>query len=223
MTNLQLVNILWVMIFPDPRAPTEDGLIAIGGELTVENLCEAYRKGIFPWPQEGLPMLWFSPEKRGILDFADFHISSSLQKFKRKNPQISFTINEAFDQVIRGCREQKRKDQNGTWILEEMEEAYKALFSRGLAISIECWERPAETSRLALVGGIYGVLIDGLFSGESMFHRRTNASKLALCHLVEYLRSQGYRWMDIQMVTPLLEAFGGKYISREEFLRRKGL
>ncbi len=211
------------MIFPDPRAPTEDGLIAIGGELTTESLCEAYSKGIFPWPQEGLPMLWFSPEQRGVLEFADFHISSSLKKFSRNNPQLFFTLNQAFEEVIRGCREQKRTDQNGTWILEEMEMAYLELFEAGYTISLECWEPLGLGDAPVLVGGIYGVLLNGLFSGESMFHRRTNASKMCLWRLVEHLQSLGHKWMDIQMVTPLLSAFGGKYISREEFLQKKGI
>jgi len=210
------------MIFPDPRAETEEGIIAVGGELSVETLCEAYSKGIFPWPQEGLPMLWFSPERRGILEFTEFHVQKSLKKYARKNPQIFFTINQAFEQVIRECRLQERKGQSGTWILGEMELAYTELFRAGYVLSLECW-RPGLENQAELIGGIYGVMLDGHFSGESMFFREPNASKLALWQLVEYLRERGHQWMDIQMVTPVLEAFGGKYISREEFLQKRGL
>jgi leucyl/phenylalanyl-tRNA--protein transferase len=205
------------MLLPGPRAPIQDGLIAIGGDLKPETLLEAYRKGIFPWPQEGLPLLWFSPDPRGVLEFSELHISQSLRKFARQNPQLSFTINQAFPNVIAGCRLQRRQSQNGTWILPEMESAYLRLFEQGHILSLECWENGV------LVGGIYGVLVDQVFSGESMFHLRPNASKMCLWKLVEHLESLGHSWMDIQMVTPLLASFGGKLISREEFLQKRGL
>lgn len=204
------------MHFPSARAPIEEGLIAIGGDFSAEILIEAYSKGIFPWPQEGYPLLWFSPDPRGVLDFADFHVPSSLEKFAKKCTW-DFTINEAFEPVVRECRLQARPDQKGTWILPEMEGAYAELWDLDKAISLEVWNGEA------LVGGIYGVLLNGLFSGESMFYHESNASKMALWKLVDHLRSLGHQWMDIQMVTPVLESFGGKYISRDDFLKRKGL
>jgi leucyl/phenylalanyl-tRNA---protein transferase len=205
------------MNFPDPRAPIDEGLIAVGGDLEPQTLLAAYAKGIFPWPQEGLPLLWFSPDPRGILEFADLHIPRSLRKFAKQNPKLTFTINRAFPELISSCRRQFRKDQKGTWILPEMEVAYNKLFQMGHILSLECWESGQ------LVGGIYGVIIDGFFSGESMFHARPNASKMCLWKLVEHLQNQGQTWMDIQMVTPLLAVFGGKVIPREEFLQKRGI
>jgi leucyl/phenylalanyl-tRNA--protein transferase len=206
-----------MLYFPSARAPIDQGLIAVGGDFSVEVLKEAYQKGIFPWPQEGYPILWFSPDPRGVLDFKDFHVAESLKKFAKKNSHWEFTINEAFQRVVHECRLQARPDQKGTWILPEMEDAYAELWDEGLALSLEVWDGED------LIGGIYGVHMSGLFSGESMFHHQSNASKMALWKLVEHLKALGHRWMDIQMVTPLLESFGGKYISRDEFLTRKGL
>ncbi|MGZ5278492.1 MAG: leucyl/phenylalanyl-tRNA--protein transferase [Pseudobdellovibrionaceae bacterium] len=206
----------------NPRMSTPEGLVAVGGNLEIETLQEAYRLGIFPWPQEGLPLLWFSPDPRGILDFEDLHIPRSLVKWERQHPHWRYTVNQAFPQVIRQCRLQKREGQQGTWILPEMEEAYLALFDQGLILCLEVWEEDQ------LIGGIYGVL--GLkntgrlhFSGESMFHHQSNASKMAFVKLVEYLKKQGHTWIDIQMLTEVTTALGGKYISREEFLQRLGV
>jgi leucyl/phenylalanyl-tRNA--protein transferase len=206
-----------MMRLPPARAPIDDGLIAYGGDFSVELLREAYSKGIFPWPQEDMPILWFSPDPRGVLDFSDFHVSTSLKKWARTHEQWSYTFNQNFSQVMEQCRLQKRPGQNGTWILPEMEKAYLELFQRGEALSLEVWEEQQ------LIGGIYGVLIDGIFSGESMFHLKKNASKMALWKLVEELKSRGHQWMDIQMVTPVLAGFGGKLISRNEFLTRRNL
>lgn len=202
--------------FPDPRFTTPEGLVAIGGAWEADTLESAYGKGIFPWPQEGLPILWFCPDPRGVLDFDDFHVPASLRKFARRQ-NLVFTVDRAFREVMEACRAQPRPGQDGTWILAEMVPAYAELARRGKALSLEVWEDGV------LVGGIYGVLVQGLFSGESMFHSRPNASKMALWKMVEHLRGLGHRWMDIQMVTPVTEAFGGKYIPRDEFLRRRGL
>jgi leucyl/phenylalanyl-tRNA--protein transferase len=201
---------------------TPEGLVAVGGNLEIATLQEAYRHGIFPWPQEGLPLLWFSPDPRGILDFKDFHVSRSLIKWDRQHPEWNYTINEAFSKVIQGCRLQKREGQAGTWILPEMEEAYHRLFEQGQILSLEVWENGE------LIGGIYGVLSMAkngklLFSGESMFHVKSNASKMAFWKLVEYLKSHGHSWMDMQMLTEVTTSFGGKYISREEFLQKIGV
>lgn len=206
----------------DPRRSTPEGLVAVGGSLTVENLLEAYRVGVFPWPQEGLPMLWFSPDPRGVLDFEDLHVPRSLRKWEKQHPHWKYTLNKAFSQVIHQCRVQKRPDQQGTWILPAMEKAYRDLFDAGRVLSLEVWENED------LIGGIYGVVgvnASGQmhFSGESMFHLQSNASKMALVKLVEHLKNQGQTWMDIQMVTEVTAALGGKYISREDFLQRLGI
>lgn len=214
-------------LFPNPRHSTPEGLVAVGGNLQVETLRQAYRKGIFPWPQEGMPLLWFSPDPRGVLEFKDLHIPQSLKKFARKHEHWQFTFNRAFAQVIEACKTQPRRGpdgemQTGSWILPEMEEAYKTMFEQGHILSCECWENDE------LIGGIYGVLtmtLKGklLFSGESMFHHKSNASKMVLWKLIEHLQSQGHTWIDIQMVTEVTKAMGGKYIPREEYLQRIGV
>lgn len=198
--------------FPDPRETLAEGIIAIGGRLDVPTLYAAYSRGIFPWPQPGLPMLWFSPEKRGVLIFQNFKVSESLRRFRRRNPQITFTQNQAFHRVMEECAKQPRPGQDGTWITSSMLRAYQDFFEAGYCLSVEVWEGEE------LIGGIYGVLVEGVFSGESMFFRRPNASKLALWNLVEVLMEQGHEWMDVQMVTPVVASFGGKYIDREDYL-----
>ncbi|GIL16432.1 MAG: leucyl/phenylalanyl-tRNA--protein transferase [Oligoflexia bacterium] len=203
--------------FPNPRLTTAEGLVAVGGNLKVETLVAAYSKGIFPWPQEGYPMLWFCPDPRGVLDFHDFHVPTSLKKFEKKHPNWKVTTNQAFPEVIRQCRLQKRPGQSGTWISKEIQAAYIKFFEAGFVLSLEVWDGDE------LIGGIYGVLLKGLFSGESMFYKRDNASKIAFWKIVEHLKSLGHQWMDIQMVTSVTKAFGGKYIPREEFLRRLGI
>jgi leucyl/phenylalanyl-tRNA---protein transferase len=209
--------------FPDPRHATPEGIVAIGGRLNNETLAEAYGNGIFPWPHEGMPMLWFSPDPRGILDFSDFHVSTSLKKFSKKTLDWKITINERFPEVIRKCRLQPRKGQSGTWITAEVEAAYIQLFEKGQILSLEATDASGK-----LVGGIYGVMTltkKGflLFSAESMFHAVPNASKICFWKMVEHLTNQGHQWMDLQMVTDVSGAFGGKYIPREDFLRRIGV
>lgn len=207
--------------FPNPRQTTPEGIVAIGGKLDVEILKSAYRSGIFPWPQEGYPMIWFCPDPRGVLDFADFHVPESLQKFAKKQMKLEnpwrFTMNQAFPEVIKQCRLQKRPEQNGTWILPEIQKAYLEFFKAGYVKSLECWDGDQ------LIGGIYGVEVNDVFAGESMFFKKQNASKMCLWKMIEHQKSLGRTWMDIQMVTPVTEAFGGKYISREEFLQRIGV
>lgn len=204
-------------LFPDPREASPEGLVAVGGPLTVEALLEAYSNGIFPWPHEGYPMLWFSPNPRGVIDFAEFHIPKSLAKFARQKSNWRFTVNAAFEKVIQQCRDQKRPGQASTWITPSMVMAYQRLFAAGHVLSVEVWEEDE------LVGGIYGVLTAQYFSAESMFYKKDNASKLALCKLVEELRKRELTWMDVQMVTPTIAALGGKYIDKEEFLQRIGV
>lgn len=200
-------------IFPDPSLDYEEGLIGIGGTLEVPVLVEAYSKGIFPWPQEGYPMLWFCPENRGILKFDNFHIPGSLRKKLKNYQSIRYTRNTCFSEVIKACSEQKRANQQGTWISDEMVKAYTKFHEAGYAHSWEVWDKDE------LVGGGYGVLCEGVFSGESLFHKKTNMSKLALIQMVEDLGEQGLKWMDTQMVTPLLKAFGAEEIPKKLYLQ----
>lgn len=198
--------------FPDPRDTLAEGVLAVGGILDVGTLYTAYSKGIFPWPQPGLPMLWFSPEQRGILDFQDFRVPESLRRYRRKHPEITFTVNKDFHQVVEECSKQPRPGQEGTWITGQMKRAYGEFFKAGFCMSVEVRENNV------LIGGIYGVLVEGVFSGESMFYRRPNASKLALWRLVEILQEQGHEWIDVQMVTPVVASMGGKLVDREVYL-----
>ena len=199
--------------FSDPRDALDEGIVGVSDDLRVERLLEAYSFGIFPWPSAGLPTLWFSPGKRGVLDFAEFHVPRSLQKFVGKT-SFQCTFNQAFEAVITACAALPRPDQSGTWINDRLLRAYREFHRAGYAHSLEVWDGDQ------LAGGLYGVYVGGVFSGESMFYLQPNASKLALIHLVEYLRLEGVVWMDIQMVTPALKQFGGKYISRGHFLKR---
>lgn len=199
--------------FPDPSLALEDGVVDLSDDLRVERLLEAYSFGIFPWPHPELPTLWFSPEQRGVLDFQDFHVPRSLRKFIDKSA-LHFTWDREFNTVIEACSRQPRPGQSGTWITPRLLKSYKEFHRAGYAHSLEVWDADD------LVGGLYGVYVGGLFCGESMFFLRPNMSKVAVVFLVEFLRAQGLHWMDIQMVTPVLEKFGGKYLSRREFLER---
>jgi leucyl/phenylalanyl-tRNA--protein transferase len=201
-------------IFPDPRATGPDGLLCVGGDLAVETLLEAYENGIFPWPQEGLPLLWFSPVERGVLDFDEVHWPRRFLRELRAEKGFRITFDLAFDRVISECARVPRTHESGTWILPEMQIAYRKFHRAGYAHSVECWLDDE------LVGGLYGVYVRGVFSGESMFHKVSGASKRCLFAIVERLREAGHTWMDIQMVTPVLESFGGKYIERDKFLAR---
>jgi leucyl/phenylalanyl-tRNA--protein transferase len=199
--------------FPDPRLASEEGIVAIGNKMSVENLIEAYSKGIFPWPHQGYPLLWFCPHQRGILEFENFHIPRSLKKVIRKSPWL-VTWNKAFLSVIQNCAASPRVGQSGTWISDELIQAYLAFHKAGFACSLEVWEGDE------LVGGIYGVFVKNIFSAESMFFKKTNASKFALCKLVEKLKSAGLSWMDVQMLTSITETFGAEYISQKKFLQK---
>lgn len=204
------------IVFPNPRHTSPEGLLAVGGDLSPSTLIQAYSKGIFPWPQEGYPMLWFCPDPRGILDFHEFRINRSARRALESNDwQVSF--DRASREVINNCRLQKRPNQNGTWILPEMESAYCELANLGKVLTIEIWLRDQ------LVGGIYGVLSDRYFSAESMFYKVSGASKVAFIFLVQRLKDMGHQWMDIQMLTDVSQSFGGKYVDREEFLNRIGI
>jgi leucyl/phenylalanyl-tRNA--protein transferase len=198
-----------VTLFPDPRHARGD-IIAIGEDLSVETLRDAYRHGIFPWPHDDLPLPWFSPRRRAVIFFDELHIGRTLRRSIRR-AQFTYTIDKAFDSVIRACASVPREDQ-GTWIGPEILRAYSKLHREGDAHSIEAWEGDA------LVGGLYGIDAGGLFTGESMFHLRTDASKLALLHLIELLRERGAKWLDCQIMTPHMRALGAREIPRLQFL-----
>ena len=196
--------------FPDPRLADAQGLVAIGGDFSVDRLLLAYRSGIFPWTVA--PISWWSPDPRAIIEFDQLHVGETLQKVLRKNV-FQITIDKAFPQVIQQCAA-PAPGRADTWITQEFIAAYTRLHERGHAHSLECW-RDGE-----LAGGIYGVAIGGLFAGESMFHRASNASKVALYHLVEHLRKRQFKLLDIQMLTPVTRQMGGITIPRDEYLLR---
>lgn len=196
--------------FPNPRFADAEGLVAVGGDLSVPRLLLAYRSGIFPWTVD--PITWWSPEPRAIFELDRFHVSHSLAKTIRKGV-FGITFDHAFQQVMDGCAA-PALGRRSTWITREFIDAYTELHHQGHAHSIECWEGER------LVGGVYGVAIGGLFAGESMFHRVSNASKVGLFHLVERLRQQGFLLFDIQMLTPITFQLGGSTLARKQYLRR---
>ena len=198
--------------FPDPRNANDDGLVALGGDFSIERLLLAYRSGIFPWTVN--PISWWSPNPRGIFELETFHVSRRLAQIIRQQP-YEVTRDRAFREVMEGCAAPGVR-RGKTWISPEFIRAYTALHQAGHAHSVECWQDGA------LVGGIYGVGVGGLFAGESMFHRADNASKIALVHLVEHLKARGFGLFDIQMVTPATEALGAVEIPRAAYLRRLG-
>jgi len=207
------------MRFLDPRIlPAGESVVRVGGRVDAESLVEAYSHGIFPWPMSledtgEMVLLWHSPDPRGILDLESPHIPRRLER-TRERGGFEIRFDSAFREVIEGCAGASRPDGQGTWITPELIQGYTELFAGGWAHSVECY------SSGTLTGGLYGVFINGVFSGESMFFRERDASKLCLLALIEELAAAGLRWMDIQMVTPVTEQFGGRYIPRSEYLDR---
>ncbi|MFQ5659881.1 MAG: leucyl/phenylalanyl-tRNA--protein transferase [Gammaproteobacteria bacterium] len=187
-----------------------DGLLAIGGDLSTGRLLDAYQRGIFPWYSSGQPILWWSPDPRCVLEPDALRISRSLRKTLRKG-QYQVTFNQAFRQVIQACSE-PRSGQEGTWITPEMMDAYINLYDIGQALSVESW----YGDRLA--GGLYGVVIGRVFFGESMFSRQSDASKVALVHLVEVLKQKQFRLIDCQLHSRHLQTLGAKPVQRGLFI-----
>jgi leucyl/phenylalanyl-tRNA--protein transferase len=193
-----------------------NGLVAIGGDLSATRLLTAYQQGLFPWFNEGEPVMWWSPSPRMVLFSDELKISSSLKKTLKQQP-FDVRFNTSFQAVITACSNTPRLDKNnnpaGTWISEEMIAAYCELNRLGYAISMESWFDNQ------LVGGCYGIKIGRMFYGESMFHHLTDASKVAFVHLVKYLQTQNVSLIDCQMKTPLLASFGGREIERDLFMQ----
>jgi leucyl/phenylalanyl-tRNA--protein transferase len=196
--------------FPDPNL-AEDGLLAVGGDLSTERLLLAYSSGIFPWYSRGEPILWWSPDPRTIITPDSLHVSRSLQRTLTRGT-FRTTLDTAFPEVIRACAQIPRRHEHGTWITLAMIRAYCALHDAGFAHSIECWVGDA------LVGGLYGVSLGGCFFGESMFSRETNASKVALVTLVRQLETWGIDLLDCQLTTSHLLSLGAYEVPRTQFL-----
>lgn len=197
--------------FPDPETANEDGLLAVGGNLEPETLLSAYRQGIFPWYDEATPILWWAPDPRMVLFPAEFHCSRRLAR-RMHQPGWRFTWDEDFEAVIHACAE-PRGDGRGTWLLPEMIKAYRRLHRLDLAHSVEVWFGHE------LAGGLYGVLHGGVFFAESMFHRRTDASKMALVFLVRRAMAMSWKVIDCQFHTEHLQSLGARTISRHAFLQ----
>jgi leucyl/phenylalanyl-tRNA--protein transferase len=200
--------------FPHPeQALSEpDGLLAVGGDLSAQRIINAYINGIFPWYSPGEPILWWSPNPRAVLFPKQLHVSKSLKKIIRQGV-FTTTINQAFSQVISNCAQTPRNGQNGTWITDEMQQAYINLHNQGIAHSAECWQDGK------LVGGLYGLSLGKVFFGESMFAHKSNASKVAFVHLVDELVKKHYAIIDCQVTTEHLLSLGAQEIPRIEFLQ----
>lgn len=197
------------VIFPNPELSEEDGLLAIGGDLSWKRLLLAYSNGIFPWYSDDEPILWWCPKPRFIIKPNEVKISKSMKRVLNKN-DFKVTFNNDFEGVISKCKELREKKE-GTWITDDMKQAYINLFYKGFASSVEVYKDDK------LVGGLYGVNIGRCFFGESMFSRETNASKVALISICKRLEEENYLFLDCQMHTNHLESMGGKFVSWEEF------
>lgn len=201
------------LVFPRPELSDTDGLLAIGGDLSPQRLVQAYASGIFPWYGEGDPILWWSPDPRMVLFPEEFKKHKNLRLLVRSG-KFTITMDTDFVGVIKACRRAERKGQGGgTWITTAMQEAYVRLFTLGYAHSVECWLNDE------LAGGLYGVALGKIFFGESMFHHVTDASKVALWYLVDFLLENDFKLIDVQQDTPHLRSLGARLIPREDFLK----
>ena len=197
--------------FPPVEEASPEGILAVGGDLSIERLLLAYKSGIFPWFEEDEPILWWAPEERMVLFFEDLKISKSMRNVLNQN-KFKVTFNTAFKEVISNCKKIVRKDQPGTWITDEMVEAYCKLHEIGVAKSVEVWLNNE------LVGGLYGVDLGHIFCGESMFSKVSNASKIAFIHLVKFLEQNNYRILDCQVYNDHLASLGCVEIDRDDFM-----
>ncbi|MCM2263999.1 MAG: leucyl/phenylalanyl-tRNA--protein transferase [Desulfuromonadales bacterium] len=201
------------LAFPDPRLASPEGLLAVGGDLSPERLLLAYSLGIFPWYGSGEPLLWWSPDPRCVIFPEQVHVSRRLERTLRQGG-FRITSNAAFEQVVAACAEIRVQNGEGTWLVPEMQAAYRRLHLRGYAHSVEAWQDGE------LVGGIYGVILDRFFFGESMFHRVTDASKVVLVKLCHYLAAHRFELLDCQVPNPHLFRMGAVQMSRAAFLDR---
>ena len=199
------------LVFPPVEMASSEGILAFGGDLRPERLILAYQSGIFPWYNEGEPIIWYSPDLRMVLFPDELKISKSMRRVMAKN-EFTISWNKAFEQVIDQCQKSPRKDQLGTWITDDMKEAYIKLHKLGFAKSVEVWHKEQ------LVGGLYGIDLGHIFCGESMFSKESNTSKLAFIHLVEELQKKDYKLIDCQVYNEHLESLGAREIPREEFM-----
>lgn len=200
------------IVFPPVDTADEDGVLAIGGDLSVKRLLLAYQSGIFPWFNPNEPILWWAPDPRMVLFPDELVVSKSMRAIIRKGT-FTVTFNQNFKDVIRHCQNIRRDGQNGTWISDGMMEAYCKLHEAGIAKSVEVWQDDE------LVGGLYGIDLGHVFCGESMFSKRSNASKVGFIALVDYLKEHHYQLLDCQMHNEHLESLGCREIPREEFMK----
>ena len=198
--------------FPDVETANQDGILAVGGDLSAERLILAYRSGIFPWYNEGEPVIWYSPDPRMVLFPDDLKVSKSMRLLLKKNT-FGITYNQNFSEVIHQCKIIERKDQPGTWITDDMEKAYNQLHQLGYAKSVEVWQEEH------LVGGLYGIDLGNIFCGESMFSKKSNASKAAFIYLTQKLAAEQYKLIDCQVYNSHLASLGAKEIPRKEFIK----
>lgn len=197
-----------------------NGLLAIGGDLSPQRLINAYGNGIFPWFSEDDPLMWWSPDPRAIINLNELRINRTLRKHLNKSPYV-VTLNQDFEQVIALCADAPFRDEE-TWILDDMQAAYCKLHTLGFAHSIEVWQADEyATHNKRLIGGLYGVAINGFFSGESMFYTKSNASKFALVALSTLLSDIGVNFIDCQLLNPFLADMGAIEISRDEFINQQ--
>ena len=201
------------LVFPPPALAEPEGVLAIGGDLSVDRLLLAYASGIFPWPESGGPLLWWSPDPRLVLELDEIRISSRLARTIRQG-RFEVRFDTSFPAVIAACAETPRRHEPGTWITREMEAAYNRLFDLGYAACAESWRDGR------LVGGIYGVRLGSAFFGESMFHRERDASKVALAGMVDRLKAEGVTLFDCQVATEHMLSMGAREIPRTRFLAR---
>ncbi|HEY4618204.1 MAG TPA: leucyl/phenylalanyl-tRNA--protein transferase [Flavobacterium sp.] len=200
------------LFFPPVSQANYDGILAIGGDLSAERLLLAYKSGIFPWFEEGEPIIWWSPDPRMVLFLDELVVSKSMRNILNRKI-FTVTFNQNFRDVISNCQNIERDGQNGTWITNEMIEAYCKLHEQGIATSVEVWQDDE------LVGGLYGIDLGHIFCGESMFSKVSNASKVAFITLVTYLKASNYRLLDCQVYNPHLESLGCREIEREAFIK----
>ena len=200
------------LVFPPVQLADQDGVLAIGGDLSTERLLLAYKSGIFPWYNQGEPIIWYSPNPRMVLFPENLKISKSMSQVIRKG-EFTITFNQHFSEVISNCKNVYRQGQGGTWITNEMQQAYLKLYNLGIAKSVEVWKENE------LVGGLYGIDLGHIFCGESMFSKVSNTSKLAFIYLVQKLEKENYQLIDCQVYNKHLDSLGAIEISRNEFLK----